>query len=106
MSAPPWLASTRLEATRDFPPTGGSMIPVPRYDATPTSGEVVIGDLATRSAFAFSSPTRTMTAKGPLLDLDSSEPEHALYTLRELAASGLGNPCLVGCHPFAEFRGE
>lgn len=82
------------------------MIPVPRYDATPTSGEVVIGDLATRSAFAFSSPTRTMTAKGPLLDLDSSEPEHALYTLRELAASGLGNPCLVGCHPFAEFRGE
>ncbi len=64
------------------------------------SGDVVLGAFSAQSAFAFSSPTRTMVAAGPLGSLERAAPEHVANSLKRLAAAGASDPCLVGCLPF------
>lgn len=69
-------------------------------------GHDVLARLNAQSEFAFTSPSRTLLADGPLLSVRDATPDEVNDTLNQLVHSGWSNPTLVGCYPFMPTGGD
>jgi isochorismate synthase len=75
------------------------MNPAPKYPEAPPC-EKVLAHFGARTAFAFSSPTRTLLAASPAAELTEYSELALARTLHDSSVAGCTDACIVGCYPF------